>query len=113
MYMSTGKCFNGLCPSRGGASHCSWPPADTRGYTWGIVQEFHTRNWSFRYGIAAEPKVANGPQFDRRLFRDHGQTYEIERRYTIGKHPGAVRVLGYANRADAGNYAEALRLAQE
>jgi carbohydrate-selective porin OprB len=27
------------------------------------------------------------------------------------KHPGAVRVLGYANRADAETYAEALRLA--
>jgi len=88
-------------------------PADTRGYTWGIVQEFHTRNWAFRYGIAAEPKVANGPQFDRRLFRDHGQTYEVERRYTIGNHPGAIRLLEYANRADAGNYGEALRIAEE
>jgi high affinity Mn2+ porin len=56
-------------------------PADVRGYTWGIVQELHTRNWSFRYGIAAEPKVANGSQFDRRLFRDHGKTFEEERRY--------------------------------
>ena len=34
-----------------------------------------------------------------------------ERRYSIRKHPGAVRLLGYANRADAGTYAEALRLA--
>ena len=59
-------------------------PADTRGYTWGIVQEFHTRNWSFRYGITAEPKVANGSQFDRRLLRDHGQTFEQERRYSLG-----------------------------
>ena len=88
-------------------------PADTRGYTWAIVQEFRTRNWALRYGIAAEPKVANGSQFDRRLFRDHGQTYEAERRYTIGKHPGTLRVLEYANRADAGNYGEALRIAEE
>jgi high affinity Mn2+ porin len=86
-------------------------PADTRGYTWGIVQELHTRRWSYRYGIAAEPKVANGPQFDRRLFRDHGQVGEVERRYSIRTHPGVLRVLGYANRADMGNYAEALRLA--
>ncbi len=28
-------------------------PADTRGYTWGIVQELHTHNWSFRYAAAA------------------------------------------------------------
>ena len=88
-------------------------PADTRGYTWGIVQEFHARRWSARYGIAAEPKVANGQQFDRRLFRDHGQMFEVERRYSLWKRDGAVRVLGYANRAQAGNYAEALKLAAE
>jgi high affinity Mn2+ porin len=86
-------------------------PADTRGYTWGIVQEVHTRRWSYRYGIAAEPRVANGPQFDRRLFRDHGQVAEVERRYSARTHPGVLRVLGYANRADMGSYAEALRLA--
>ena len=42
-------------------------PADTRGYTWGWVHEFHTERWSVRYGSAAEPKVANGLRFDRRL----------------------------------------------
>ncbi len=102
-FMAWGVMYNG-----------AWDyPADTRGYTWGIVQEFHTRDWSFRYGIAAEPKVANGQQFDRRLFRDHGQVWEAERRYSIRKHDGAVRALYYANRAQAGNYAEALRIADE
>jgi high affinity Mn2+ porin len=87
--------------------------ADTRGYTWGIVHEFHTRRWTFRYGIAAEPKFANGPQFDRRLFRDHGQQAEIERRYSFRQQDGVIRVLGYDNRAQAGNYGEALRLGAE
>ncbi len=31
-------------------------PADTRGYTWGWVHEFHLKNWSFRYGGLGEPK---------------------------------------------------------
>ncbi len=88
-------------------------PADTRGYTWGIVQEFHTRDWSFRYGIVAEPKVANGSQFDRRLFRDHGQVAEAERRYSFHHRDGAVRVMPYWNRADMGTYAEALKLGEE
>jgi high affinity Mn2+ porin len=88
-------------------------PADTRGYTWGIVQELHTLNWSMRYGIAAEPKVANGPRFDRRLFRDHGQVAEVERRYTVHQHAGAIRILAYGNRAQAGDYRAALRLAAE
>ena len=88
-------------------------PADTRGYTWGIVNEFHTRNWSYRYAAAAEPKVANGGRFDRRLFRDRGDTFEIERRYTIGDHAGAIRLLGFLNHTDSGSYAAALRLAEE
>jgi high affinity Mn2+ porin len=88
-------------------------PADTRGYTWGIVQELHTRHWAFRYGIVAEPKIANGQQFDRRLFRDHGQVWEGERRYSWRKRDGAVRLLGYDNRSQAGSYGQALKLAAE
>ena len=87
--------------------------ADTRGYTWGIVQELHTRDWSFRYGATAEPRVANGERFDRRLLRDRGDTFEVERRYSIGEHPGAVRLLGYLNHSDSGSYAAALRRADE
>jgi high affinity Mn2+ porin len=88
-------------------------PADTRGYTWGIVDEFHTRNWSFRYGVAAEPTVANGPRFDRRLFVDQGQTFEEERRYSLNHHPGAVRWLQYLNRTRSGSYVEAIQLAEQ
>jgi high affinity Mn2+ porin len=87
-------------------------PADTRGYTWGIVQEFHTRNWSFRYGAVAMPRTANGPRFDRRLFRNHGQVAEVERRFEPHGHQGAVRVLAYDNRYQGGSYAQALAMAQ-
>ena len=87
-------------------------PADTRGYTWGWVHELHTRNWSWRYGSAAEPKVANGISFDRRLFRDRADMFESERRYAIGKHTGAVRLLGFLLHTDSGTYADALRLAE-
>jgi high affinity Mn2+ porin len=85
-------------------------PADTRGYTWGWVHEFHTRNWSFRYASAAMSKTANGLRFDRRLFRDRGDVYEAERRYKLLGHDGNLRVLAYDNHADAGNYAQALKL---
>jgi hypothetical protein len=88
-------------------------PADTRGYTWGIVDEFHTKNWSLRYGISAEPRVANGPQFDRRLFVDHGQTFQEERRFSLGGHAGAVRWLQYLNRTRSGSYLEAVQLAEQ
>ena len=102
-FMAWGLMYNG-----------AWDyPADTRGYTWGIVNEFHTRNWSFRYGVAAEPRVANGGRFDRRLFVDQGQTFEEERRYSLNKHPGAIRWLQYLNRTRSGSYAEAVHLAEQ
>ena len=87
-------------------------PADTRGYTWGWVHEFHTKRWSVRYGSAAEPKVANGLRFDRRLLRDRGDMVEGELRYAPGGHPGAIRLLGSWLHTDSGSYAEALRLSE-
>jgi hypothetical protein len=102
-FMAWGLMYNG-----------AWDyPADTRGYTWGIVNEFHTRNWSLRYGVAAEPRVANGGRFDRRLFVDQGQTFEEERRYSLAKHPGSIRWLQYLNHSRSGSYAEAVQLAEE
>lgn len=87
-------------------------PADTRGYTLGWVHEFHTKRWSLRYGSAAEPKVANGLRFDRRLLRDRGDMVEGELRYSPGGHPGSIRVMGSWLHTDSGSYAEALRLSE-
>jgi high affinity Mn2+ porin len=86
-------------------------PADTRGYTWGWMHEFHTKNWSVRYASAFEPKVANGEQFDRRILEDRGDVVEGERDFSPGGHAGAIRVLGYGNHTDSGSYAEALAIA--
>jgi high affinity Mn2+ porin len=88
-------------------------PADTRGYTWGWVHEFHARHWSLRYGSVAEPRVANGLRFDRRLFRNRGDMFEGEARYSVRKHPGAVRLLGFLLHTNSGNYAQAIRSSEQ
>jgi high affinity Mn2+ porin len=88
-------------------------PADVRGYTWGWVHEFHTRNWSFRYASAAMPRVANGLRFDRRLFVNRGDVFEGEYRFTIRKHAGTLRLLNYENHANAGNYVNAIRQGEQ
>jgi high affinity Mn2+ porin len=88
-------------------------PADVRGYTWGWVHELHRKNWALRYGSAAEPRVANGLRFDRRIFRDRGDVVEGEVDYSVHSLPGAVRLLGYINHTDSGNYGEAIRLAEQ
>jgi len=87
--------------------------ADTRGYTWGWVHELHFPRWSLRYASAAMPKVANGEQFDRRLFRDRSDMFEGELRGHFHQHDGALRLLSYFNHADMGNYGEAIHLAQQ
>ena len=88
-------------------------PADTRGYTWGWVHEFHAKRWSFRYGSTAEPKTANGLRFDRRLFRDRGDLFEGEIRYSPGGHPGTIRLLSFLHHTNSGSYADAIRLAEQ
>lgn len=88
-------------------------PADVRGYTWGWVHEFHTANWSLRYGSGGMPRVANGLRFDRRILEDRGDVWEEEHRHTFGTHAGAIRALEYVNHADAGTYAKAIQLAKE
>jgi hypothetical protein len=85
--------------------------ADVRGYTWGWVHEFHTRNWSLRYGSAAEPRTPNGPRFDRRIFVDRGDQYEFEYRYKALGHAGTLRALHYENRTRSGSYGQALQIA--
>jgi high affinity Mn2+ porin len=100
-FMGWGVMFNG-----------AWDyPADVRGYTWGWVHELHLKHWSFRYASAAMPRVANGLRFDRRLFVNRGDVFEAERRYSLKKHDGVLRVMNYENHANAGSYAAAIRLA--
>jgi high affinity Mn2+ porin len=102
-FMAWGTMYNG-----------AWDyPADTRGYTWGWMHEFHTRRWSLRYGSAAEPRVANGLRFDRRLFRDRADMIEGEIRNAFHGHQGTVRLLGFLLHTDSGSYADALKLARE
>ena len=100
-FMAWGTMYNG-----------AWDyPADTRGYTWGWVHEFHTKHWSLKYGSAAMPKLANGLRFDRRLFRDRGDMFEGVLRFKPRGHETNVRLLSYMNRANAGNYAQSIQLA--
>jgi high affinity Mn2+ porin len=86
-------------------------PADTRGYTWGWMHEFHTKRWSVRYASAAMPRTANGLRFDRRILRDRSDMVEGELHFQPRGHDGAVRILHYQNRADMGTYADSLQLA--
>ena len=86
--------------------------ADTRGYTWGFVVERDAADWSARFGATAEPKVANGLQFDTDLLHAYALSAELERRYRLRGQSGAARLLLFYNRANMGNYREAFEQAQ-
>jgi high affinity Mn2+ porin len=85
-------------------------PADVRGYDYGGVIEWNEERFALRYGLFGEPLVANGPVIDPRFGKAHGQVWELEYRYTLMERPGKVRGMFYLNRADMGNYRQALQL---
>ena len=86
----------------------SWDyPADTRGYTYGLVLELSGAAWAFRYGALGEPKVANGGTIDSRI-NATGNVFELEERYKLFDRAGVARVMAYENNARMGNYRAAL-----
>ncbi|HEX4644342.1 MAG TPA: carbohydrate porin, partial [Verrucomicrobiae bacterium] len=50
------------------------------------------------------PRVSNGSAEDPAYLRAWAMVTEFEHRHTINGHPGAVRVLGFLNRAHMGSY---------
>jgi high affinity Mn2+ porin len=82
--------------------------ADVRGYTVGAIQELSLGAWTWRVATALEPTVANGPTLDWRVMKNRGDVAEVEHRHQVCAQAGAIRVLGFYNREDAGTFREAL-----
>jgi high affinity Mn2+ porin len=83
--------------------------ADTRGYTFGALLEYHDRKWVVRFAEAVMPKVANGIHLDADMSRARAENVELKLRgRVIGKLPGIVRALSYVNHANMGDYADAV-----
>jgi high affinity Mn2+ porin len=83
-------------------------PADTRGYTWGVLADLAVDWWSARAGIALVPMYANLAQMDWRIGKSHGLMAEYEARYAIQGQPGATSALLFFNRARMGSYQQVL-----
>ncbi|GAC1618477.1 MAG: hypothetical protein PVS2B2_03660 [Candidatus Acidiferrum sp.] len=83
--------------------------ADTRGYTFGAMAEYHQGNWAVRFAETLMPKVANGIHLDADLSRARAENVEWERHGAGLMHrPGTVRLLGYVNHGNMGSYREAV-----
>ena len=83
--------------------------ANTRGYTDGALIEYDDHWWSVRFAEALMPKVANGIHLDADIARARSENLEFEARGKLIAHrAGTVRLLGYLNHANMGNYREAI-----
>ena len=83
--------------------------ANTRGYTDGVLIEYDDHWWTVRFAEALMPKVANGIRLDADIARARSENLEFEARGKLIAHrAGTVRLLGYLNHANMGNYREAI-----
>ena len=83
--------------------------ADTRGFTFAAMLEYHDRRWAARFAEALMPKVANGIHLDADLSRAHAENFEFELHGTVMRHQeGVIRFLTLVNHANMGSYREAV-----
>ena len=83
--------------------------ADTRGYTYGFFMEYDDHWGAVRLGGMLMPTVANGLTLDWDIARAGGTNLEVELHPVILKQRATVvRFLTYFNRANMGNYREAI-----
>jgi high affinity Mn2+ porin len=103
-------------------TNLSWDfPADSVGFTTGVVVELNQPRWAVRYGFFQVPSMQNAFTADDNIlmippsggdgpfFRAWGMATEFERRYA-NAHRGTIRVLSFVNEANTIGYREATPL---
>jgi high affinity Mn2+ porin len=83
-------------------------PANLRGYSYGALFDYSTMFYAVRYGIFAEPTVAQGNELDPHFLKAHGQILEFQENFVLQDHPARVREWLYVNTAHMGKYRDAL-----
>ena len=81
---------------------------DARGYTYAVVLDYEDRYWGARFAEALEPTAAGGNTLEWNLQDAHSENFELEfRPPIIPARATAIRLLGYMNHANMGNYHQA------
>ena len=93
-------------------SNGAWDyPANTRGYTWGVVAGFTKGHWGLQGTVSLVPEHANGAQLDLTIGQNRGHVLELTRSWSEDtRRAGAIRLLGFYNQARMGNYRQTLDL---
>jgi len=91
-------------------SNGAWDyPANTRGYTFGIVTELIKPKWAVRLSSVAVPRIANAPKMEYKITKAHSETIEFERKIILNKRPGNIRFFISDTHSRAPSYAEGLK----
>lgn len=94
-------------------------PADAVGFDSGLTAELNQPTWTLRYSYFLMPTIPNtftgedqflmwphegstGP-----IFKDWGMNLELEQRYSLRGHPGAIRYQAWLNEANMATYSDA------
>jgi high affinity Mn2+ porin len=91
--------------------------ADAWGYNLGAAAEWYTGQWTLRGGVfdlSRTPAGGVSPlggTLDP-TFKQFSLLGEIERRYELWGQPGKIKITGFLNRGSAGNFNDAVALAQ-
>jgi high affinity Mn2+ porin len=101
---------------------------DTIGFTTGIAFELNQPDWALRYGWFQMPGLMNGFTSDDRIFmwpveagekttdgefwKSWAMMAELERRWRIEDHPGAIRLQAWIDQAHFASFAVATPLLQ-
>ncbi|MBI3719967.1 MAG: carbohydrate porin [Sphingobacteriales bacterium] len=83
-------------------------PANTRGYTYGLIAELIKPKWSLRFSSVAEPRVANAPQMEYHFNGAHGETIEYKHHLFGLKLPGSIGFIIFYNHSKSLSYADGL-----
>src|SRR5271170_129528 len=79
--------------------------ADTRGYTFAALIEYHDKFGVIRFAEALMPKVANGINLEANLGQARAENIEVELHGRVPRlKPGVLRLLSYVNHANMGIY---------
>lgn len=83
---------------------------DKIGYTWGASAELNQKSWAIRAGYFLVPVVSNSFNYDIHILERGEYIGELELRYSLFSQPGKLRLMGWANIANMGSYADALAM---
>jgi high affinity Mn2+ porin len=83
-------------------------PANTRGYTDGVVVEYISPQWEVRGAVTLVGTYANGPDFEYNVFKSHSETLEFTRNTTFFSRKGKLNLLLFRNVSKAPVYRDVI-----